>query len=81
MSLSSRKWVAFVAAARGPSAGGALALLASHGVQAQQLLFNPNVQTTAEWDSNRLLSTGAHPPTSEWFQALFGADLLRNTAR
>jgi hypothetical protein len=57
-----------------------LVLFAAPAVQAQQYLFNSSVQTTAEWDSNRLLVTN-NAPTGEWFQALFEGDLVRNTAQ
>jgi hypothetical protein len=80
MSLLSRNRQQILRAVRAPAAWGTLVLVAAPAAQAQQYLFNSRVETTAEWDSNRLLVTN-NPPTGEWFQALFGGDLVRNTAQ
>jgi hypothetical protein len=82
MSLSFRSLGVHLRAVGTASAWGAAALLlAAPAAHAQQLLFNPRVETTVEWDSNRLLTTRHNPPTGEWFQGLLAADLSRTTVR
>jgi hypothetical protein len=79
MSLSSRKSGRLRGALRAHRAWGALALAAAPAVEAQQITWSPRVETTAEWDSNRLMSV-SHGPTSEWFQGIFSGNLTRTTA-
>jgi len=55
------------------------ALFLTLPARAQQLSFVPSVQTTAEYDTNRLLSQTKRG--GEWYEALFAADLMRETVR
>jgi hypothetical protein len=56
-----------------------IALLAVRVGEAQQIVFSPRIETTAEWDSNPYLQT--HGQSGEWFQALVVGDWLRQSAR
>ncbi len=53
-------------------------LLAAGGVAAQQTTFVPQMETSAEWASNRTLQVPS-APSSELYSATVGGDLLRRT--
>jgi hypothetical protein len=57
----------------------AIALLAAPVSKAQEVIFSPRVETTAEWDSNPYLQGNGQ--SGEWFQALLVGDWLRQAAR
>jgi hypothetical protein len=80
MSLLSRRLSGSPAFGLTLRVAGASTLLAGTAAQAQQLVFNPRVELTGEWDSNRLLVVN-NPPTGEWVQALLAGDMTRTTDR
>ncbi|MFL6604104.1 MAG: hypothetical protein ACJ8R9_22630 [Steroidobacteraceae bacterium] len=54
-------------------------VLLAPAARAQRVSFVPAVQTTAEYDTNRLLSQ--HKQGGEWYEARLSADLMRETVR
>jgi hypothetical protein len=56
------------------------ALMVAGACHGQQITFTPRAQATAEYDSNPLLES-RNPRSGEWYQALVGGTLDRQTLR